>query len=192
MIKENEFTIGYDVRFTSPIDTMHKSIERLKEDTEIIMSVDHATWHSLFDMEDFIRPKWTGPRQYLWENLTTLEDFLIQLKPDLSVTIIGVTQFISDDKLNDPKYNYPIIPEKIPKKWKFLGYDVADYYLLSSLSNVLYSGNELTFLKKDFASDLNKYHLFDNIKFAERFRQYSDKNVIEHSPFFVYGIYSKA
>ena len=73
--------------------------------------------------------------------------------------------------------------------WEFLGFDVADEWLLSGLSNCGY-GDDAEPLRREWAGHLNGHHLFDNLDKAIEFEALTDKRVEEHAPFFIYGIYS--
>ena len=70
----------------------------------------------------------------------------------------------------------------------FLGYDVGDFMLISSLTNCGFTievKNNLTFFK----DKLNKYGLFSDIVTAEEYKTISDLRVKEHAPFYIFGLY---
>ena len=73
--------------------------------------------------------------------------------------------------------------------YDLLGYDVADYYLMSGLANCGYSPEEAASLAPAWAPLLNEWHLFDNPADATAFAAVTAKRVPEHAPFFAYGIY---
>ena len=77
-------------------------------------------------------------------------------------------------------------PPPVNSEWRFLGYDVCDRVEKSGLMNCATNdaeGNDgyWTFL-------LNRYHLFENLADADRFRQLSDKRVSAHAPFVVVAL----
>jgi hypothetical protein len=80
-------------------------------------------------------------------------------------------------------------PNQVADGWEFLGYDVADYFLLSALMNSPYKEHEVEDLKARFASKLNEHHLFATIQPAEAFMLLADERLPEHAPFYVYGLY---
>jgi hypothetical protein len=72
------------------------------------------------------------------------------------------------------------------------GYDVADYWMLSGLTNCGYKPEE----EEEAASPapvwgprLNDWHLFADPDDAETFADVMDKRVPEHAPFYAFGLY---
>jgi hypothetical protein len=78
------------------------------------------------------------------------------------------------------------LPEDVPRL--FLGYDVADWYLLSSLANC--GLGEDPALRDRWSSRVNDWHLFESSMDANEFRSVSEREVPEHAPFFAYGIWA--
>ena len=75
------------------------------------------------------------------------------------------------------------------EKYDLLGYDVADYYLMSGLANCGYSPQEAASLAPAWAPLLNEWHLFGSPVDATAFAAVTAERVPEHAPFFAYGIY---
>ena len=75
------------------------------------------------------------------------------------------------------------------EKYDLLGYDVADYYLMSGLANCGYTPEEAASLAPAWAPRLNEWHLFGNPADAMAFAVVTAERVPEHAPFFAYGIY---
>ena len=73
--------------------------------------------------------------------------------------------------------------------YHLLGYDVADYYLMSGLANCGYSPAEAASLAPDWAPRLNEWHLLGNSTDATAFAAVTAERVPEHAPFYAYGIY---
>ena len=74
--------------------------------------------------------------------------------------------------------------------WSFLGFDVADAYLLSGLSNCgLSSEKEDERLAPIWAGHLNDHHLFQDENQAVAFSKTLDERVPEHAPFYAYGLW---
>jgi hypothetical protein len=87
------------------------------------------------------------------------------------------------EKLNWRKSNADMVSPN--NEWQFLGYDIADSAFTSGLSNCGYINGE----QKYTSQGLNEHHLFINVEDALRFKEYSDRRVKEHAPFYVYGLY---
>ncbi len=68
------------------------------------------------------------------------------------------------------------------------GYDVADRYLLSGLSNCGLSAEEIGIVRKQFAAQINPFGLFSDPVVAADFRVSCDQLVPEHAPFCIYRI----
>jgi len=71
-----------------------------------------------------------------------------------------------------------------------LGFDVADRWLLSGLTNCVHrSEPDFAGLKHDYEPFLNRFHLFDDSEIANTFRHVSDGRVPDHAPFFVFSLW---
>jgi len=76
--------------------------------------------------------------------------------------------------------------------WQFLGFDVADAYLLSALTNCgfLPGKDNVEAMRREWAPHLNEFHLFSKLSIASAFRRFSDVRLAgDHAPTFVYGIH---
>lgn len=69
-----------------------------------------------------------------------------------------------------------------------LGYDVADRYLVSGLSNCMLFPEELAVVRKDWSEAINISGLFGEVEVAKAFRAVCDRLIPEHAPFEVYRI----
>lgn len=67
-----------------------------------------------------------------------------------------------------------------------LGYDVADRYLVSGLSNCMLSQEELSVIRKDWSGAINIWGLFEEAEAARSFRTICDRLIPEHAPFEAY------
>jgi len=82
----------------------------------------------------------------------------------------------------------PTRPERRSSAWRLLGFDITGSGI-SGLSNCGYDASELDYLAKEWSSDLNGYHLFDDLERAFEFRKLTNARVPEHAPFFVIGLW---
>jgi hypothetical protein len=76
-----------------------------------------------------------------------------------------------------------------PGAFEFLGFDVADAFLLSGLTNCGWKSEEANDAWARWATHLNEAHLFKDRTAADEFARYADTRVSEHAPFYVYGIW---
>lgn len=69
-----------------------------------------------------------------------------------------------------------------------LGYDVADHYFVSGLSNCMLPGDELTVIRTDWSEAINSWGMFRDLKSAIAFRAVCNDLVPEHAPFETFRI----
>ena len=202
-IRSNELLLGFDARemWLDPQEYWpdpRKKMYLLRYDVVRPLSTDTLVWRDVFDADTSLqRPQWTGPIQFLWDNLATLQEYLDTAWSErtLPYWIIAVTLqedvCESEDLLEWYARASSIIPSFRDPAWAFLGYDVSDKWLLSGLSNCGYGTNEskIQILRDTYASYLNEHHLFDALKPAVDFMHFSDERVQAHAPFFVFGIW---
>lgn len=79
-----------------------------------------------------------------------------------------------------------------PLQLSLLGYDVADWGLISGLSNCGFMPEEpVSDYRAKWGPKLNAHHLFDDIEAAYDFAKFTDQRVPEHAPFYVFGVWQK-
>jgi hypothetical protein len=85
----------------------------------------------------------------------------------------------------------PCTPAAPELGWPCLGFDVADGGLTSGLMNCgfLETMDDVASLRRRFAPCLNASGLFRRFGDADAFRALSDARVLEHAPFFVFGLW---
>lgn len=76
----------------------------------------------------------------------------------------------------------------LDSSWIRLGYDIADIWLLSGLSNCGYTPSDRPHAAR-FIRSLNRFHLFDDAAIALDFARFTDQRVDEHAPFHVFGMF---
>ncbi len=69
-----------------------------------------------------------------------------------------------------------------------LGYDVADRYLVSGVSNCMLFQEELAAVRKDWTDAINIWGLFEEAEAARAFRPVCDRLIPEHAPFEAYRL----
>ncbi|MEZ0325208.1 MAG: hypothetical protein ACAH95_04830 [Fimbriimonas sp.] len=178
--------IGYDARDTREVGPVNYGCGFLLKDVTKPLSVDDAIWWSVFDREGLEVPEWRGPRQNNWENLAAMQACAVENHLE-GFRTIAITQMPEEEEgaIGSDVSN----PGEVQPGWEFLGYDVADYFLLSGLMNCGYTEEEMAVLCERFGDRLNQNHLFTSIQAAEEFMLLSDERVPEHAPFYVFGLY---
>ena len=147
-------------------------------------------WRSIFENSLQLRkPEWIGPRE-AWGNLEQLINHVTQYwatwKPSW---VIAITTVVSDDREIVNLKSYDIKPKHIFSEWELLGYDVADYFFTSFLTNATYSSQEKNDFQKTFKKQLNKHHLFETIEQAEAYVPVAESRDEQHGEMYSYGIY---
>jgi hypothetical protein len=66
---------------------------------------------------------------------------------------------------------------------------VADAGGISGLANCAYTEEQVRQLGTVWAPRLNSFGLFSNVGDAAAFRQLTDQRVLEHAPFWLYGLW---
>jgi hypothetical protein len=69
-----------------------------------------------------------------------------------------------------------------------LGYDVADRYFVSALSNCMLHPEELAVIRRDWSHAVNLWGLFEKDEDARSFRAVADRLIPEHAPFETYRV----
>ena len=73
--------------------------------------------------------------------------------------------------------------------FKLLGYDVADHFMCSGLTNCGFPAAQKTELGIRFGTHINEHGLFDCRDAAQKFCLDCDIRVPGHAPFYVYGLW---
>lgn len=194
MAASTELVIGFDARemlqdFKETWEPNRIQEFLLMSSIRKPLSTDVQIWDSIFHVLRIEIPKWTGPRQSLWDNLDNLRQHLSAEHIIDPYWVIAITEFVSLEETTAPRAHYEITPAELSATWSLLGYDISDHYLLSGLTNASYSPNEQESLKHRWGGMLNNYHLFSDLDSAFDFKEVTNRRVMEHSPFSVYGIY---
>lgn len=192
--------VGFDARTMLPERWSSWTKERrdrylIRPDVERPLSTDTSVWPSLFDA-GIKRPAWTGALG-LWDDLARLEDELALAgeavrEPYWVVAVSLLWAFLKPDEqsawMNPPKLAGGS-PEALNSNWTLIGYDVADMFLLSGISNCGFEWDEMQKARTRWRPQLNEHSLFREASAAQAFKFEADSRVAEHAPFSVFGIH---
>jgi len=204
-----EHVLGFDARemWLSPAGDSHRSggwteqakrVWLLRPDVERPLSVDDSVWLSVFKADPAMQPPpiATGLAQNLWSNLEFLRAALDNQWGGQwrKCWLICITTCDPDVEYQDyAQWGSELdstVPHTRAPEWRFLGFDIADAWLLSGLTNCTHiSEPDFLTLRQDFGGRINRFHLFDDLDDALRFRNVSNTRCKDHAPFFTFGIY---
>jgi hypothetical protein len=197
----NELLIGFDVReqWQSPAIAWDRERRRrflFREDCPRPLSVDTAVWGSIFDTNEHLeRPSWTGPVQFLWDDVERLQAFLSAewadaWQPCSLMAVTLVPESCTSDELETwTERACGIKTPMMALPAQHMGYDIADRYLLSGLSNCGFLANEDADREKQLWSPaLSELHLFEDLDHALAFQEFAALRTQEHAPFFVFSL----
>jgi hypothetical protein len=179
-----EATFGFDLRSTVPDPSWtedRRTVYLLRRDVASVRSVDTLVW----EQPPGLPPAPPGA-QGLWPDLSGL--FAAAHALDRADTVAVLITALEEDG-GTPDSDGTAGPAF--DRHDLLGYDVADYFLVSGLTNCGYKPEEAASLAPVWAPLLNRWHLFDNPEDAEAFAEVTSNRVSEHAPFYVYGIYAE-
>lgn len=169
----------------------------LRSDVVIVATVDDEVWPSACFSELSIKERpWFGYVQFLWRDLNELKHYITnELAHGLEHWwIIAVTLLTDTCKEDEKSLWHNTVPSTCPAAlspaWSFLGYDVADRFLFSALTNSVHcTHDDYEEIRVAFSQGINSNHLFGNVDLAIRFRDIADHRSPEHKPFFVFGVW---
>jgi len=221
IIKYEDYDLlGFDIRLSME-DYVHaiwnkKSRDEylLRPEIEWLLSVDTMIWPSFFRystggkdssyfyFEEGLDVDVTTCNSLhsafdLWQDSKEMETYFLKQKNKLLTNGIEIAVVLfKDESLKCDEFwsavlDFSLSTKSLKKDWIFLGYDVADRDLISGLSNCGYSENEKRILQKEWKTLLNKYGLLGSLKDAKKFKKICDQRVVEHAPFYIYGLFKK-
>ncbi len=176
-----EATIGFDLRLTAPDPSWtadRRALHLLRRDVPLVRSVDAEVWE---------RPPGLPPSPEvggLWPDLPGLLAAARALDR-ADVVVVRITALEQEEGIPD---DLDLIGSAFERQ-DLLGYDVADYYLMSGLANCGYWSDEVASLASAWVPLLNEWHLFGKPADASAYAEVTDRRVPEHEPFYAYGIY---
>jgi len=177
----------------------------LNQSIDCPLSVDSAVWPTMFCYEG--ASSIPSPAPYtravnpgyqidgIWSDLEFMRRTFVQnrvednsLGVDVAIEVF-VTPAHSFDEFESLLRESRVVPDAIPLGSTFLGYDVADSSLYSGLCNCGYSVSDKKLLSMQWSSKLNEFGLFRDLNDALQFRVITDARVLEHAPFWIFGLY---
>lgn len=190
----NKSILGFQLRLSldqiSEWNKERRTTFLLREDIAKPLSVDEEIWPVLDDAKArndlFLNPE-------LPSNGLNVHD----LRPRVPAwpekgCLIAITA--SDAEVSNLRSRHRIEPEVRPAQaleelgLRLLGFDVADVWLYSGLSNCAL-GESKSMLSQRFSRSINHFGLFDSHEEAEVFRHGADSRIPDHAPFIVYGLW---
>jgi hypothetical protein len=166
-----EVAIGYDIRPAIPASATYP-----------VRSVDDRIWPTVWEGFPDLAPKrFKGTSQNLWADLGDLLSEFAKLEGllDTPWEIVEVTEVVFAGD-GEPEHA-PAQPRPVEWDGSLLGYDVADYFLLS-FRNVWPAPQGLRGLRRDTG-------LFESAAAAVAGVRPTARAMPRHRPFFVYGVY---
>jgi len=199
-----EKIIGYDAReywltFRQGWTEQRKQNFLYRLDILKPLSVDTRVWPTIFESEQRPAPDGRIGFQTCWANLSDLQTAVtraFQEKPMRAWRMIAITlvlgRYCQNDEVPWSSRLPPVNPDQLGMDWIFLGYDIADQWMLSALSNCgfLPDLDNVPKLRASCTPRLNKFHLFQNVDDAILFKHFSDQRLKDdHAPCFVFGLW---
>jgi len=190
----NSLTLGFDIR--QPLgncDVSQWTRERREQfliRPEILcpLSVDSSVWPRAWETSN------EGP-MHLWGSVSQiLTTFPAEISSEPSSPIVIEIAVIAAEHMYRHWKNilegtlHPELDRALGITLQDYGYDVADQFLLSGLSNCMLKPEELEKLRKPWKTSINSYGLFAGSEDAVRYSSICDSLIPEHAPFCAYRI----
>ncbi|HET8549510.1 MAG TPA: hypothetical protein VFL57_15965 [Bryobacteraceae bacterium] len=168
--------LGYDARVPRTLlanewDAARRQQFLLRPDAAVPLSVDTMVWPSLIirggSLPEVVEPNYET-------SLAARPEEVRAAVRGRKAEIVAITE--GDDPLPG-------------EEWVLLGWDIADGYTLSGISNCGVSPEEWRPIRQRWASEVNDNNLFSDYGAADECRNDIDQLVPEHAPFAVYGLW---
>lgn len=198
-MEAQEKLLGFDIREMwlgmSDWPQLRQKECLIKRNIEKPLSVDTEVWQSIFDINPIVTlPDFRGRVQFLWEAIVKMRQYFTHIssvsQPSWTIAVTLYFDLLTIDERSAWGTLDFVSFNATNYSAKFIGYDVADRFLLSGLmNNCRYNASDRAILEQKWGEHLNKYHLFTDYDLANEFRQFINPLVPEHAPFFVHGLY---
>ena len=190
---ESLIVLGFDVRRPIALQKVIWTDERrskflIRPEVQSPISVDRDVWPALALNVDETYPL------FLWDSVGEIPTAFPEVARQDSDSPIVIEITAVGTNRESSVYWERIIFGRVKREedralkitTECLGYDVADRYLVSGLSNCMLSAEEMAVIRKDWSTAINMWGLFGDPGAAEAFREVCNRLVPEHAPFEVY------
>jgi hypothetical protein len=201
----DDLILGFDARPAEPPewDERRKRDFLFRLDVRRPLSIDTMVWPSRFDSHPDLKPPYVGPYGY-WEDLGKLREragdawivafevIAAAASGEERAALIAFLRGVTPDGRPGEEPAAVADPPAPGPLWSSLGYDVADLGGgISGLMNVRLppEREDMESLRARWSPKLNESHLFNEVDDARDFKDFSNRRVPEHAPFFVYRIW---
>jgi hypothetical protein len=195
---------GFDTRenwldYDAIWDPLRRETFLYRHDLDKPFSIDPAVWPSLFTAAGVKEPDEKFGYQDCWADLGALQSATTQLfrsHPLLPFEIVAFT-LVEDDTSRQSRASWldiipPVTPDRRDAAWQLAGYDVADTWATSALTNCGFvpGVDDVDALRRRWEGSLNRHHLFAAEDEAFAFRDMSNVRLqADHAPCFVFGVW---
>jgi hypothetical protein len=189
------FTLGFDVR--QPLgdcDATQWTRERreqflIRPEVLCPLSVDRSVWPQPWEPSNEAGPL------HLWGSVSQILNTLPEVisgEPGspivIEIAVIALEHMYQHWKNVFEGTLHPELDRAMGIRFRDCGYDVADQFLLSGLSNCMLNPEELENLRKSWKTSINSHGLFAGPEDAVRYSSTCDSLVPEHAPFCAYRV----
>jgi len=204
MIKMDETVLGFQLRLPpnelQAWDSQRRTTYLLGEELLSPLSVDTAVWPESNDhkrlaevFEDFSPLPNSAPNGLGLYSVKS-EEILRQTTEARDSVLIGIS--VTDNVAKALQSQHHLrhltsLVELSSKGWIELGYDVANWWLMSGLTNCGYTLKEKAELLGRFSNSINSDGLFASVHAAREFGNYCNARFVQHAPFEAYGIWCR-
>lgn len=205
--------LGYDVRCRDDgiirhlWDKKRRAHYLIRQDIKCPISVDRSVLPSIFRFQSDGILEGTIPVEdesmhqsvfKLWEDFSSMSKAISDSTfcEDTAIDVVALGFSIGEiDVSQFRNYQWAEIlsetakPNKRRDDWEFLGYDIADEWLTSGLSNCDFPDRHDREFVADWIPRINDSGLIATMEDADRFRKSLNNKVAEHAPFLIIGIF---
>ncbi len=202
-IRQNSRILGFDLRIPIECLSVLWDSERIKTylccpEVFCVLSVDANVWPKALSTNTYMEELGMINGKGLWNEYEALFSAAADELGRREACFICVTihnaylerymnLFYDENVAMHWKSEFnDVIPVSLDDSWQFLGFDVADPWLLSFLSNMGIGENSA--LSPDL---LNNFNLVSEFKSVPYVIEYANSYAFEHAPFFPFGLFLK-
>ncbi|HET9768055.1 MAG TPA: hypothetical protein VFS60_14465 [Thermoanaerobaculia bacterium] len=185
--------LGYSARVAAPMTNLSDAARRslIRPDVKIACSVDDMIWPDIWTLHQRRQQsRWVGYVQDLWASLIDLRDAAdaAHLRPGHDYLEIAVTVRVSRGDTARWMARVGEFDPPCPPVARSLGFDVADEFLMSGLSNGTFVPVEDEQMRRRWGPLVNAVHLFTEEAAAQAFVPVAAHRYAEHAPFYCFEV----